>query len=158
MPGSNTERLVESNIFKLIARGCMVALLPVALFVASQMIGWLKDYTAEQKKQLEAVNTSVQKVSETINGRVDGVNAQLNTTNQNVNAATQSIQTINTTIAEGLRQTLESQGKRIEALERQQDTLRDRLDTERDRVTGLVGKVEAMDTLSKIQSPQRGKQ
>lgn len=153
---SNTEKLVESNLFKLIARGCMMALLPVALWIATQLVNWLNDYSDKQQGQYEKINDAIKDVADTINGRVDGVNAQLNTTNQNLNATSQSVSTINTTIAEGLRQTMESQGKRIEALERQQDQLRDRLDAERDRVTGLVGKVETMDALSKLQPPPRG--
>jgi hypothetical protein len=122
------EKAAESKVLTLIARGCMVASIPVALWVASTT----RDSLKEQNKELQV--------------KVDLAVAQVAAVNSNV-------QTINTTIAEGLRQTLESQGKRIENLERRQDDTTDKLDVERDRVTTLLGDVKMLTELSKLKTP-----
>lgn len=140
---SRTEKAANSAIFTLIARGAMVALLPVSLWVATQLSDWLKRYSDAQTDKFKEVTQKLQEVSNNTNT----LQTQLNTTNTNVS-------TINTTIAEGLRQTLESQGRRLENVERRQDNLQERFDAERDRVTGLVGDVKMLTELSKIKSPK----
>lgn len=148
------EKAVSSNVLTLIARACMMASVPIALWIADGV----RDQFKEQKAQTEVIAATVDaklgQLSDKVDAKIDSTNKRVDGVGDAAKTIADSVQTINTTIAEGLRQTIDSQGKRIETLERNVDGLRDRVDIERDRVTTLNGDVKVLQEMSKIKSPQ----